>query len=371
MSLTITLKKFVGGPYAALEWTPYLEHVQEVAVRTPTPNSSGLNLLGAVLTDAEWAACPLVIQRGLGPFEFIQHPGPVAEQPEDTYDARLKTNEILLRRYMLENNAVLEFTTAIIASLDETSRRHIADPGGGTAIMTRTLREIISMLTAKHAHVPPTHIGIVYARLHEPYLGGPVPPFFATQTETHRILALAGEPLADATKIRHAHKALTTGSGTLYVHAKDMYEEGCRTARDGAGNLAPIPMTWPQYTEAIIAASARIHEQDTTGTAGFAGAVMGPPTDTELHGHTQTTLATAIAAAVSAELAKHLPARKGGGAQARDRNPLPRQYCWTHGVCAHTGKECNAKGDGHIANATAKDKAGGSTKGERRAEKAT
>jgi hypothetical protein len=136
-------------------------------------------------------------------------------------------------------------------------------------------------------------------------------------------------------------------------------------------------MTWLHYTEAIIAASARIHEQDTTGNAGFAGAVMGPPTDNEVYGHTPiqtpqpTTLATAIAAAVAAEMAKHLPARKGGGAQARDRNPLPRQYCWTHGVCAHNGKECKAKGDGHIANATAKDKAGGSTKGEHSAEKAT
>ncbi|KAJ1412680.1 hypothetical protein B484DRAFT_402240, partial [Ochromonadaceae sp. CCMP2298] len=272
MSLTINIKKFTGGPYAALEWTSWEEHIQEVAVRTPTPNNSGLNLLGAILTDVQWAACPLVIQRGLGPFVFVPHPGEIAELPADTFDARLKTNEILLRRYMLENNAILEFTTALIAALDETSRRHIADPGGGTAIMTRSLREIVAMLAAKHAHVPPTHIGIVYARLHEPYLGGPIPPFFSKQTETHRILALAGEALADATKIRHAHKALTIGSGALYVHAKDMYEESCRTARDGAGNLAPTPMTWPQYTEAIIAASERIHEQDTTGTAGFAGA---------------------------------------------------------------------------------------------------
>ena len=40
----------------------------------------------------------------------------------------------------------------------------------------------------------------------------------------------------------------------------------------------------------------------------------------------------------------------------------PRQYCWTHGWCAHNGQECNAKADGHHDAATLENRMGGSNK---------
>jgi hypothetical protein len=37
-------------------------------------------------------------------------------------------------------------------------------------------------------------------------------------------------------------------------------------------------------------------------------------------------------------------------------------YCWTHGACAHEGRHCNRKADGHKDEATFADKKGGSTR---------
>ena len=41
---------------------------------------------------------------------------------------------------------------------------------------------------------------------------------------------------------------------------------------------------------------------------------------------------------------------------------LPRQYCWTHGWCAHHGRQCRNKADGHKDAATITNCMNGSTK---------
>ena len=43
------------------------------------------------------------------------------------------------------------------------------------------------------------------------------------------------------------------------------------------------------------------------------------------------------------------------------RAPGPRQYCWTHGACAHNSSECNSPLDGHQTTATFNNMQGGST----------
>lgn len=49
--------------------------------------------------------------------------------------------------------------------------------------------------------------------------------------------------------------------------------------------------------------------------------------------------------------------------------PSPKKvwyYCWTHGVCGHTGSKCFRKAQGHIDNATFNNTCGGSVKGLKR-----
>ncbi len=38
------------------------------------------------------------------------------------------------------------------------------------------------------------------------------------------------------------------------------------------------------------------------------------------------------------------------------------QYCWTHGLCSHTGGECRTPADGHKPAATLQNRLGGSAK---------
>lgn len=44
----------------------------------------------------------------------------------------------------------------------------------------------------------------------------------------------------------------------------------------------------------------------------------------------------------------------------RQQTAAPRQYCWTHGACAHSGSQCSNPADGHVATATFQNRAGGS-----------
>ena len=48
--------------------------------------------------------------------------------------------------------------------------------------------------------------------------------------------------------------------------------------------------------------------------------------------------------------------------QPTKKQKKPRQYCWTHGWCAHNGNQCQAPADGHKAQATLTNKMGGSDK---------
>jgi hypothetical protein len=55
--------------------------------------------------------------------------------------------------------------------------------------------------------------------------------------------------------------------------------------------------------------------------------------------------------------------RRGGNRanSANVRTPLPRQYCWTHGYCAHGSGECNHQLPGHQVTAISTNMQGGST----------
>jgi hypothetical protein len=59
--------------------------------------------------------------------------------------------------------------------------------------------------------------------------------------------------------------------------------------------------------------------------------------------------------------------RGGGGGRTNTtttsgrRAPGPRQYCWSHGACAHSSAECNSPLDGHKTTATFQNMQGGST----------
>ena len=44
------------------------------------------------------------------------------------------------------------------------------------------------------------------------------------------------------------------------------------------------------------------------------------------------------------------------------RNPNQSKYCWTHGLCSHTGETCRTPADGHVPSATVTNRMGGSTK---------
>eukprot|EP00978_Attheya_sp_CCMP212_P043349 scaffold281064_cov28-Attheya_sp.AAC.1 len=57
------------------------------------------------------------------------------------------------------------------------------------------------------------------------------------------------------------------------------------------------------------------------------------------------------------------PPPAGGGRQHKRRQPLPYDYCWSHGKCKHSSKTCTIRKEGHKEEATQTHKLGGSTYG--------
>jgi len=53
----------------------------------------------------------------------------------------------------------------------------------------------------------------------------------------------------------------------------------------------------------------------------------------------------------------------GGGGNRKRRQPLPYDYCWSHGKCKHSSKTCTIRKEGHKEEATQTNKMGGSTYG--------
>jgi hypothetical protein len=327
----------------------------------------------------------LVIANNLpDPFEPLDDPGDCPDLPADTYVDRFKINDVKLVRYQREEAAVLKFTEALVNALDPASQRLVADPGGGATILTRSLRDIVGILAAKYSRVPPAKLGKVFDKLRTPFPPGTdVLAYLAAQTETHRILAINLEDVAEPMKIRLALEALIAGGGQAFAHAYGTYEDSCRTARDAQGQPAPTRMDWEGFSDAMVAASQRLPESSTVGNAGFGGAVSGPPTDNETYGHTSIAhdQSPAFAAAVSKEVAKRMEQSKGarergrGGGAGAGPPRTPLLYCFSHGYQhSHTSLTCrnpwktehdehkNAKGHGCHPSASSKgDPAGKAT----------
>ena len=62
----------------------------------------------------------------------------------------------------------------------------------------------------------------------------------------------------------------------------------------------------------------------------------------------------------------HWQRGKGGnrnGGDNRGKPKLPKAYCWTHGLCKHTSKNCKSPMDGHCKEVTLENRMGGSQRG--------
>ena len=60
------------------------------------------------------------------------------------------------------------------------------------------------------------------------------------------------------------------------------------------------------------------------------------------------------------ETMKTMQSNSGNNSKKGKRNPNQSKYCWTHGMCSHTGFDCRTPADGHKKEATVENKMGGS-----------
>jgi hypothetical protein len=359
-STPVIIPPFRGGSGACAAYAEFRARVLGAAYRTRTPNDSLLGLLGFLLSKQQWADSKLVQRAELGAFVPIPHPGSCAASPAETYGDRLKTHAILMDWYRDEQGALMAFTKALLDALDEPTQRLLADDGGGTEILEKSLQEIMAVLDATYGTMASSDVDEYATQLKIPYIQGTdVLAFFSAKTELHRILALHDERYPEATKIRLARKALEAGGGPTYTAERAIFEENCRLADP------PRKQTWAGYRDAMIAASKRIHETTTIGAAGFgANAVEGNNghcngrngrNDTSPQDQHSAEFAAAVKAGVTAELRRRDDDQNrrdrggGGGGSTRTRTRTrDLRYCYSHGwQYSHTSASCEKRRNGH------------------------
>jgi hypothetical protein len=196
-----------------------------------------------------------------------------------------------------------------------------------------TCLEILTHLWTTYGRIKKEELEINIERMKQPWNPPtPIESLF-TQLEDGMVFAEEGkEPILESSVIRW---------GATIFQESNAFPEECKAWRkivdDGA-----VAQTMDDFKKHFRAAEKDRRYLLTAGSAGF---------------H-------------KANAAKGTKAPGGGGPPAPDTNgaaiaPAESSYCWTHGCIKnkkHTSSTCNNKAEGHIDEATLKNKQGGSTK---------
>ena len=242
--------------------------------------------------------------------------------------------------YLSQARALATFTAATIAALDPDARLIAkgADPhlsGVPLTEMINRLRIEYGIPTVAERTLATRSLSVVYA----PPL--PVRDHIRRHLEVHDFLAQNGEILADASKVRYLSESVQPCG--MFRSALELY-------------VAAYPAAAEQTFTRLRHALTNAEDNFTTVTSAGAGYAHLALAATAVH----------KSSGVEAKLDKliellcrsHQPA----AAVVATKPPaprLPRQYCWSHGECAHSSNQCLKMLPGHRTDATAQNRMGG------------
>jgi hypothetical protein len=323
------------------------------AAKVASPELNGL--LGNMLSTEQYTA------KFGAEYEPIPDPGP---EPEVTSSPTHNAWQVWKFKKQRKNEfmeALNKFTAELHASLDETTRRMMRTEDGEALDLQQTFAKLdkhwgimgVGDLTAALTSLLIPFDGIEDIQL-----------YFGRHEKVHRLAHRAGQAMNDSDKIRflvggvESCQLFTLQLGVWRTQFPDIASQkysGLRTCLESAwANRAPVPA-------------------NTASSLGYAGSLVPFPgaysvvptraitqpvntTGGAFHGITPD-MWYALAAAYHGHQTR--PTKRAEPDKQR-RSP---RYCWTHGLCAHTGTECRTPGPGHVPTATLSDTQGGSTKG--------
>ena len=212
-------------------------------------------------------------------------------------------------QFRTQQKELFDFKVSLLASLDAASFDLMNDPVHGTKNIS--VDQIDARLIMEYGILSPSDLSAIEATLLVPFqVGSNLRQYTNAHRRVHAVSELNGQLISEANKVKHLISGLTPCG--LFQPCIDL----CTLQ-----NPTIALQLFAALVTAVHAFAATRNNMATTATEGFVAAVISPQFDDSMFDFR--------AAAAVAAILKTKPAQR------------TQLYCWSHGVCGHTSKDCN------------------------------
>ena len=289
----------------------------DLAARSSTACEFGHGLLGFILPPLEWLGLLFPVGHVAVAFVPVPPPGAAPLLPGGATALQVSVHNALFaswkysdERYQLQQVSLNAFKGIFIASLDCVTRRLITDPLTGTRNVT--IQDIDARLFAAHGILSPSDLRANEASLREPYHPDrPIREHTSTHQELHAIAQANGNPISDAQQVDFLITSLRPCG--LFNGRIDHWVIAFPTV---------ALQRFQDLADALHLYADNRTPDLTTSSAGYSAAVR-----------------PALDVSSTSRL---------------------KAYCWSHGTCSHSSKDCTKRKIGHEDTASFANTKGGS-----------
>ncbi len=335
----MALEKFPqDGKSPSESFNPFFDSLCDLA-STFTASNSQFGLLGAVLSAAQYE----VISPGR-PFVILANPGPPL--PLAAAPVR-RTRDVNIRHFEIQQLDLRQLKKIMLVRIHSTFINLMSE-----SIVRMTNRSIQwitqDFLYERYGRLTPLEMEEVFKRLDEYYSPDThsLAEHFATHVQAHNTAMANNSPFPEREKVAKLRGSLIPCG--LYPAAIDAWAREFPTI---------AVQTFQNLQDAIQLAENNRDRLATAATSGYGVAAAVRSVSVPI-APTDTSILLAQFAAMAARLDAWETKTNSSLPSKKD---TPNQYCHTHGLCAHSSKDCRTPGPTHNAKATAKNTLGGAS----------
>ena len=304
---------------------------------TFTASDPEFGLLGAVLSPAQYE----IISPGR-PFTELANPGPprpLADSP------RRRLREVRIKRFEIQQHDMRQLKKMMLFKIHSTYINLMSEPV--IRMAHRSIQWIVQeFLFQRYGRLTPLEMEEVHKRLDDFYYPDTqtLPEHFSMHVQAHNTALANDTPFSERDKVAKLRGSLIHCG--LYSAAIDAWARQYPTI---------AVQTFQNLQDAIQIADNNRDRLATAATNGYGVAAAArsisvslPPSDNAL----LLEQFAAMAARIDAWETKTNP-------PVQPKKDSQDKYCYTHGLCAHSSKECRTPGPTHNVQATARNPMGG------------
>ena len=354
------------------------KQMKENAASVPTTLAGGQHgYFPLVLSDQQWMAIPNAV-----PFNRPVNPGPFLPRPGRATNADIAQEKARWEQRVADYNFCQHLEATLRNQLAAAFNFEILDAlrDRTSNTLQSTIPEIITYLFEEYGELSPDELlekeDEVKAYVYDP--SQPVSVIFNEIMTLRDMYELTGATLSEAQMMRIAYTILnrarifkdyllTWNNGNVAKTWNNFQAHFRRAYRD-LKKVNALQIQHSSINHAEMLHELKTHQNNSILqlTETLKNAMLHNVDPQPIVA--SSSLETANAATTSTlrqeiqELRKMVQQLSQNVKQPTKKQKQPRQYCWTHGWCAHNGNQCQAPAVGHQVQATLANKMGGSDK---------